>query len=98
MLYEDPSFASITVHEEVDDLVDVVLLLDTMKFFLLRLDRFTQFVFASSVIISLEFVLLNLRLTVSEDLLPLSVQESPNLFAFRVVSPNLSTLLVSSTI
>ena len=31
-------------------------------------------------------VFLNLRLTVSEDLLLLSVQESPNLFTFRVVS------------
>ena len=28
MLHEDPSFASITVHEEVDDLVDVVRLLE----------------------------------------------------------------------
>ena len=60
--------------------------LSTMKFFLLRLDRFIQFLWTSSVIISLEFVFLNLYLTVSEGLLPLSVQESPNLFAFRVVS------------
>ena len=66
-----------------------------MKFFFLRLDRFIQFLNTSSVIISLEFVLSNLRLTVSEDLLPLSVQESPNLFAFRVLSLNFLTLLVT---
>ena len=58
--------------------------LSTMKFFFLRLDRFIQFLYTSSVIISLEFVFSNLRLTVSENLLPLSVQESPNLFVFRV--------------
>ena len=34
-----------------------------MKFFLLRLDRFIQFWYTSSVIISLEFVFPNLRLT-----------------------------------
>ena len=66
-----------------------------MKFFLLRLDRFIQFLYASSVIISLEFVFSNLRLRVSEDLLPLSVQESPNLFAFTVLSLNFVTLLVT---
>ena len=58
--------------------------LSTMNFFFLPLDRFIQFLFSSSVIISLEFVLSNLRLAVSEDLLPLSVQKSPNLFMFRV--------------
>ena len=83
-LHEDPSFASITVHEEVVDLVVEVLLLERDEVLLLRLDRFIQFLYTSSVMISLEFVLSNLRLTVSEDLLPLSVQESPNLFAFRV--------------
>ena len=57
-----------------------------MKFFLLRLDCFTQFLYTSSVMISLEFVFSNLRLTVGEDLLPLSVQKSPNLFVFRVLS------------
>ena len=57
-----------------------------MKFFLLRLDRFAQFKYTSSVIISLKFVFSNLRLTVSEDLLP--VLESPNLFFFRVLSLN----------
>ena len=66
-----------------------------MKFFFLRLDRFIQFVFTSSVIISLEFVLSNLRLTVSEDLFSLSIQESPNLFAFGVLSLNLLALLVT---
>ena len=57
-----------------------------MKFFLLRLDRFTQFLYTSSVIISLEFVFSNLRLTVSENLFSLPVQKSPDLFVFRVVS------------
>ena len=66
-----------------------------MKFFLLRLDRVIQFLYTSSVIISLEFVFSNLCLTVSEDLLPLSVQESPNLFAFRVLSLNFVTLRVT---
>ena len=65
--------------------------LSTMKFFLLRLDRFTNFLYTSSVIISLEIVFSNLRLTVSEDLIPLSVQESPNLFFFRVLSLNFVT-------
>ena len=46
-----------------------------MKLFLLRLDRFTQFLHTSLVIISVEFVFSNLRLTVGEDLLPLSVQK-----------------------
>ena len=53
-----------------------VSLMSTMKFFLLRLDRFIQFLYTSSVIISLEFVFSNLRLTVSENLLSLSLQES----------------------
>ena len=81
-----PVLLQIAVHEEVDDLVEVVRRLSTMKFFFLRLDRFIQFLYTSSGIIGLEFVLSNLRLTVSEDLLPLSVQECPNLFAFGVVS------------
>ena len=34
-LHEDPNFASITVHEEVDDLVEVVRLLDEHDKFLL---------------------------------------------------------------
>ena len=62
---------------------------------LLRLDRFIQFLYTSSVIISLEFVFLDLRLTVSEDLLPLSIQESPNLFTFRVLPLNFVTLRVT---
>ena len=67
-----------------------------MKFFILRLDRFIQFLYTSSVIISLEFVSPDLRLTVSEDLLPVSVQESPNLFAVRVLlSLNFLALLVT---
>ena len=66
-----------------------------MKFFFLRLDRFIQILFSSSVIICLEFVLSSLRLTVSEDLLPLSVQENPNLFAFTVLSLNFKAALAS---
>ena len=38
-LHEDPSFASITVHEEVDDLVEVVRLLDEHDKFLLFATR-----------------------------------------------------------
>ena len=34
---------------------------------------------------SLEFVFSDIRLTVGEDLLPLSVQESPNLCMFKVL-------------
>ena len=45
--------------------------LSPMKFFLLRFNSFTQFLDTSSVIISLEFVFLNLRLTFGEDLLVL---------------------------
>ena len=67
-----------------------------MNFFLLRLDRFIQFLYTSSVITSLEFVFSNLCLTVSEDLLLLSVQQSPNLFAFRVLSLNFVILLVAN--
>ena len=58
--------------------------LSAMKFFLLRFDNFTQFSYPSSVIIRLEFVFLDLRLTVGEDLLPLSVQKSSNLCVFSV--------------
>ena len=39
--HEDPRFLSLTVHEEVDDLVSVVFCLGTMKFFFLRLDHFS---------------------------------------------------------
>ena len=69
-LHEDPSFASITVHEEVDDLVDVVRLLEHDEVLLLRLDRFIQLLNTSSVAIGLEFVFSNLRLTVNEDFAP----------------------------
>ena len=73
----------------------LVVCLSTMKFFFLRLDRFIQFLYTASVIISLEFVFSNLRLTVSENLLSLSLQKSPNLFAFRVLSRYFVTLLVT---
>ena len=43
--------------------------LSAMKFFQLRLSSFTQFLSFSSVIISLELVFLNLRLTFGEDVL-----------------------------
>ena len=59
-----------------------------INFSSLRLENSIQFLYTSSVLIGLEFVLSNLRLTVSEDLLPLSVQESPNLFILRVLSQN----------
>ena len=65
------------------------------KYNIKKFNNFTQSLYSSSVIISLEFVLSNLRLTVSEDLLPLSVQGSPNLFAFRVLSLNSVTLRVT---
>ena len=58
--------------------------LSAMKFFLLRFDRFTKFLYTSSVILSLEFVSPDLRLAVGEDLLPLSVQESPHMCVFSV--------------
>ena len=48
--------------------------LSSMKFSSLRRDRFTQFLYASSVIVGLEFVSPDFRLTVVEDLLSLSVQ------------------------
>ena len=47
--------------------------LSAVKFFLLRFNNFTQISNTSSVIINLEFVFLNLRLTFGEDLLFLSV-------------------------
>ena len=45
-----------------------------------------QFLYTSSIIISLEFVFSNLCLIISENLLSLSLQESPNLFFLSVVS------------
>ena len=67
-----------------------VSLLSTTNFFFLRLDHFIQLLNTSSVVIGLEFVFLNLCLTVSENLLSLSLQESPNLFIFGVVSLSFS--------
>ena len=58
--------------------------LSAMKFFLLRFNNFTQFLYTSSVIISREFVFLNLRLTFGEDLVFLSVQKSSNLCVSNV--------------
>ena len=63
-----------------------VSLMNSTNFFFVRLDRFIQLLIASSVVIGLEFVFSNLCLTIRENLLSLSLQESPNLFAFRVVS------------
>ena len=60
--------------------------MSTINFFFFRLDRFTQLLNTSSLVIGLELVFSNLSLTVSENLLSLSLQESPNLFIFRVVS------------
>ena len=73
----------------------VVSLMSTTNFFFLRLDHFIQFLYTSSVVICLEFVFSNLCLTVSENLLSLSLQESPNLFVFRVLSLNFVTLRVT---
>ena len=76
---------SITVHEEVVDLVEVVHLHgehDEVLLFFLRLDRFIQLLNTSSVIIGLEFVFSNLCLTVSENLLSLSIQKNPYLLTF----------------
>ena len=70
-----PIFVPIFVHEEVVDLVDGVLLLEHDEVLLAATRSFHLIFVYSSVIISLEFVFSNLRLTVSEDLLPLSVQE-----------------------
>ena len=55
---KDLNFASITVHEEVVDLVDVVRLLDEHdKFFLFATRSFhSTFEYFFSVVISLEFV------------------------------------------
>ena len=79
-----PNFAVITV--QVVDLVEVVHSLDEHDKFLLFVTRSFHFENTCSVVIDLEFVFSNLRLTVSENLLPLSVQESPNLFILRFVS------------
>ena len=70
------------MHEEVDDLVVEVLLLERDEVLPAEIQWF-HFFYTSSVIISLEFVFLYLRLTVGEDLLPVSVQESPNLCMFK---------------
>ena len=55
-----------------------------MKFFLLRFINFTQLLYTSSVIINLEFVFLHLRLTIGENSLFLSVQQSSNLCVSNV--------------
>ena len=63
-----------------------VSLMSTTNFFFLRLDRFIQLLNTCSVVIGLEFVFSNLCLTVCENLLSLSFQESPYLFILRIVS------------
>ena len=59
--------------------------LSTMKFFLLRPDRSRQFLYTSSVIISLEFVFF-ITAWKSARICFLCRSSSPNLFVFRVVS------------
>ena len=59
-----------------------VSLISTINISSLRLDNFIQLLNTSSVIIGLEFVLSNLRLTVSEDLFSLSFQKNPDLLIF----------------
>ena len=63
-----------------------VSLMSSTNFFFLRLDRFTQLLNTFSVVLGLEFVFSNLCLAIRENLLSLSLQECPNMFAFRVVS------------
>ena len=83
-LHEDVSFASWLFMNK--------LLISSMAFFcfsatkfFLQLDRFTHFLYTSSVIISKEFVFSNIRLTVGENLLHQSVQMShTNLCMFKV--------------
>ena len=62
-----------------------VSLMRTIHFSSLRLENFIQLLDTSSVVIGLEFVFSNLCLTVSEDLLSLSVQENPDLLTLRTV-------------
>ena len=50
----------------------------TINFSSMRLDNFIQLLDTSSVIIGLEFVFLNLCLTISENLLSLSFQKNPD--------------------
>ena len=50
-----------------------------INFSSLRLDNFIQLLNTSSVMIGLEFVFLNLCLTISENLLSLSFQKNPDL-------------------
>ena len=59
-----------------------VSLMSTINFSSLRLDRFIQFLTASSVIIGLELVFLNLCLAISENLLFVSFQKNPDLLIF----------------
>ena len=59
-----------------------VSLMSTINFSSLRLDRFTQLLNTSSVLIGLEFVFSNLCLTISENLLFLSFQKNPDLLNF----------------
>ena len=61
-----------------------VSLMSTINFSSLRLDNFIQLWNTSSVIIGLEFVFLNLRLKISENMLALSLsfQKNPNLLIF----------------
>ena len=80
-LHEDPSFVPTIVHEEVVDLVQVFVSLMSTTISL-YLDSIISFNGTSSVIIGLERVLLSLCLTISENLLSLSIQKNPDLFIF----------------
>ena len=63
-----------------------VSLMSTINFSSLRLDNFIQLLDTSSVVLGLEFVFSIFCMLVSENVLSLSLQESPNLFTFRVAS------------
>ena len=87
--HEDPNFDSITVHEEVVDLVEVVRLHDEHDKFLLSVSGsfHSDFLFFFSHYRPGIRVFESLHDSQRESALFVA-QESPNLFAFRVVSLN----------
>ena len=74
-----------------------VSLMSTINFSSLTLGNSIQFEDASSVIIGLEFVLLNLCLTNSENLLSLSFQKNPDLLIFWAAARIFSDVWVSES-
>ena len=86
-LHEDPDVVPIIVHEDVVDLVEVVRLLERDEF-LLSATRSFQSIFEN-------FFGHNQPGIRAFESPPLSVQESPNLFTFRVLSLNFLAALVT---